>query len=185
MLYRRYRNSEKLVSSPHKLLVLSSKFCNLYFFTGAVQRGIFYLIFDLGVSGCKDAVFTLCAVCKYKTNTSSLLKTSPMTLTCNRSVAIYVSPVVHMLGTLQLMGTSQSTLECPWSTGRFPVSSWRCKVSETGLCWSNTAPKTAETCIAHSVHLISLHGFLAYLQVLLSTSAIVKAGGLFLPQDLE
>lgn len=71
--------------------------------------------------------FSLCVQFKYTTNTSSLLKTSPMTLTCSRSVAIYVSSVVHMLGTLQLLGTSQSTLECPWSTRRFPVSSWRCK----------------------------------------------------------
>lgn len=56
----------------HKFLVLSSKFCNLHFFTRAVQGGISYLNLDLGVSGRRDAVFILRAVYMYKTNTSSV-----------------------------------------------------------------------------------------------------------------
>lgn len=58
-------------------------------------------------------------------------------------------------------------------------------MSETGLGWPNAAQKTAETYTAHSRHLISLRGVLAYLQILLSTFAIVKAGCLFLPDNLK
>lgn len=41
------------------------------------------------------------------------LKTSCVILTSNRSVAIYISSVVHMLSTQQLLGTSQHTLGYP------------------------------------------------------------------------
>lgn len=43
-----------------------------FFFTGAVQGGISYLILDLGVLGRKDAFFILPAVCTCKTNTRSV-----------------------------------------------------------------------------------------------------------------
>lgn len=105
---------------PHKLFLLSSRFYNLYFCTAAGQGGTSYLILDLRV-GRKDAVFTLPAVgCTRQTlavRGAGLKKLYD--LTCNRSAAS--SPVVNVPGTLQL-GTSQSTLECPYSNGDSPIA---------------------------------------------------------------
>lgn len=136
--------------------------------------------------GRKDAVFILPAVSLYKTNTSSVgcwfekqLYDPDLQQVCSH-LLLFSCPY-----TRHATAAGHFTLEYPWSKWRFPINSWRRKVSKTGLSWSIAAQKSAEKCTAHGVHLISLHGFLAYLQMLLLTFAVVKAGGLFLPQDLE
>lgn len=166
-------------------LYLSSKLCKQYFFFARAAQGrISNLILDFRALDRKDAVFFLLTVYMYKTNTSNVVcgfdskfHDHDLQQVCGHLLPLSTP---HMLQLLSIY-RAQSP---PYSNWRLLVSSWRCKASNERLGWSIAAQKKAEICISYSVHLISLPGFLAYLQMLLSIFVFIKAG-LFLPQDLE
>lgn len=133
--------------SPLSFLALSSKCCNLYFFTGAVGGGISYLIFDVTVLGRKDVVFLLPAVYMYKTKTGSA--------GCWFEKQVAWPQLAMVCGHLFLFCCPHASSCSRWAftehtgvllrvNGGFPFSSWRCKASDTGLGWFSATQKIAE-----------------------------------------
>lgn len=180
MLCGHRRKSEQWVPLP-VLQTLQT----VFFFARAAQGRISNLILDFRALDRKDGVFFLLTVYMYKTNTSNVVcgfdskfHDHDLQQVCGHLLPLSTP---HMLQLLSIYRARSP----PYSNWGLLVSSWRCKSSNERLGWSIAAQKKAEICISYSVHLISLPGFLTYLQMLLSIVTFIKAGGLFLPQDLE
>lgn len=133
--------------SPLSFLALSSKCCNLYFFTGAVGGGISYLIFDVTVLGRKDVVFLLPAVYMYKTKTGSAgcwFQKQVAWPQLATGLWPFISLLLPPCLKLQSLGIHSAHWGPPYSKWKLPISSWRCKASDTGLGWSSATQKIAD-----------------------------------------